>query len=99
MLGESFAGDVESRAMVHRSSDERQSEGHVHGLAKRQTLYRNHRLIVITGDHCIKLAARGSQKNGVCRERPLYIYIINPARSVDRGEYRLCLCQSQEAAV
>src|ERR1044072_7750893 len=84
MLGESFDRDVESRAMVHRSPDERQSEGYVHRLAKRQTLYRNHRLIVITRDHRIELSTRGTQKNRVCRERPLHIYIINATRGFDR---------------
>src|SRR5689334_3236392 len=83
MLGESFAGNVESGAVVHRSPDERQSEGHLHGFAKRQTLYRHHRLIVITSDHRVELAASSPQENSISRERPVYIYIIKTARGLD----------------
>src|SRR6185503_5815902 len=83
MLSESFSGDVESGAVVHRRPDEGQSQRYVHGLAKGQTLYRNHRLIVITSNHRIKLASRGTQKNSISRERPLHIYIIKPARGFD----------------
>ena len=79
MFGESFAGDIESGAVVHRSPDERQSEGYINGLAKRQTLYWNHRLIVITSDDRVKLPTRGTEKNRIRRERSLHIYIINPA--------------------
>ena len=76
MFRESFAGDVEGRAVIDGGPDEWQTKRHINGLTKRQTLYRNHRLIVITRNHCIKLATRSAQKNSISRERSLHVDII-----------------------
>ena len=63
-----------------------------------KTLYRNHRLIVITGDDRVKLATRGAQKNRIRRERPLHIDIIDPAARFDRRHDLRSLFDSEQSA-
>jgi len=65
MLCDSLACDIESGAMIDRGTYERQTQSNIYRLAKRETLHRNHCLIVITSNYGIKLSARRAQKYSV----------------------------------
>ncbi len=84
MFREAFAGYIKSRPMIDRSANERQPEGNINRLAKREAFNGNHRLIVITGDYCIEFAPRGPQENGVGGKGALNVYLVGSMTGFDR---------------
>ena len=73
MLGDAAARDVEGRAVIDRGADEGQAERDVDGLAEREALDGDHRLVMVARNHGVELAARGAQKDRVGRVRPRHV--------------------------
>ena len=48
-----LSGNVESRAMIHRRSDDRKSHSEIHALAKRHQFQGNQALVMKHGDHTV----------------------------------------------
>src|SRR5437763_15755264 len=65
MLSDAPARDVEGRAVVNRGAYERQAQSDVDRLAEREALDGDHRLIMVTRNHRVELAARGAQEDCV----------------------------------
>ena len=69
-IGDAFARDVISRAVVGRGADERQTQRPVHAGFKRNHFQRAKPLVVIHGHHRVKIAAIRAVKQRVRRHRP-----------------------------
>src|SRR3954469_20917490 len=70
MFRDATARDVEGRAVIDRSAYEREAQRHVDGLAEREALDGNHRLIMVARNDRVELAARRAKEDRVRRERP-----------------------------
>src|SRR5436305_1240296 len=76
MLSDALPGNVERSSMINRRADEWQAQRDIDRFAKRQTLDRNHRLVMIARDHRVELAPRSAQKYRVRGKRAAHVYAL-----------------------
>src|SRR5215213_10873468 len=69
MLGDAAPRDVEGRAVIDRGAYEGEAQRDVDRLAEREALHGDHRLVMVTRNDRVELAARGAQKDRVRRVR------------------------------
>src|SRR5687767_9076280 len=87
MFSQTFACYVERRPMIDGRANKWQAHSNVDSLSEGKTLHRDHGLIMITGDNCIKFASRRTQKYCISRERSAHIDIIHAMASLDSRNY------------
>src|SRR2546423_5304258 len=97
MLCSPAARDVESRSVVNRRAYERQAERDVDRLAERETFDGDHRLIMVTRNHRVELAARCAQENRVRGVRPRHLKSFFAASLDRRRDLRRLLDAEQSA--
>ncbi len=73
-IGDTFARDVEGRAVVNGSPYEGQPQGHAHALLEAVHLYWNMSLVVIHGQDSIEFPAEGAIKHRIGREGAASVY-------------------------
>src|SRR5205085_2864320 len=97
MLRDAPARDVEGRAVVNRGTYERQAQSDVDRLAEREALDGDHRLVMVTRNHRVELAARRAQEDRVSRVRPRHFKPLRAARLDRRHNLRRLLDAEQPA--
>jgi hypothetical protein len=69
LISPARSGDIEGRAMVHRRTDHGEAHGDIDAFLNPKNLDRTMALVMVHGDHKIKVAALGAEEQGVSRKR------------------------------
>src|SRR5258707_929767 len=71
-VGQTFPGDVEGRAMIHRGAHYGQAKSEVYAGVEREHFEGNVALVVIEGDDGIETFALAGGESGVGRQRTIH---------------------------
>ena len=87
-LGEVSPGDVHRRAVVHARANGRNTEGDVHAFLEGDGLDRDQALVVVHGDHDVRLALDGPAKHRVGGQGPHGVDALGASLCDGRGNDR-----------
>src|ERR1044071_3562236 len=98
MFRQPLARNIEGRPVIYGRAYERQAKGDVDGLAKRQAFDGDHRLVMVTRNDPVKLAARGAQEDRVGGEGAGDVHVLHTATCFDRRDDLRSLLDAEESS-
>lgn len=95
LIRHSLLDDVEPGAVVHRSADEGQAQGHIHGTTKGEKLDGYQALVVVSRNNRIEIPSGSPREQAVGRQRAHDIEALGAEEPDGRDVYVLLLAPEQ----
>src|ERR1044072_3084088 len=98
MFRQPLARNIEGGPVIYGRAYEWQAKGDVDGLAKRQAFDGDHRLIMVTRNDPVKLAARGAQEDRGGGKATGDVHVLHTATGFDRRNDLRSLLDAEESS-